>query len=349
MRKAFYLLVFAILITSCLEQPQNISEEKLISNSSKPILVISQPDSIIRPARSNEENTPAILKRYTAKKIYYELSEEEIEQDTFVGYSIDERDTINTVEQYKHLLGYYVGEFLAKETKKGGSLSNTITIAIDKITSDSIFGHSVVAGNIRPFMGVFDTIGYFAQVTEPGDEKYDGTFHFQIYLHKKPYDNSLRTHQLKGKWFANNKDLKVTERQFDLEAVKFVYHPNIAYTMDQIGDNYRIETGNRNSKVGEYISAAGFNPLNASLQLLTKKDIENMYKADLEFLRNTIYARHGYSFKNRKMRYLFAHFEQYIPITTDVRHKLTTLEKKNIALIKRYENHAEIYYDQYGR
>ncbi len=36
-------------------------------------------------------------------------------------------------------------------------------------------------------------------------------------------------------------------------------------------------------------------------------------------------------------------------ISTDVRNELTELEKKNIDLIKRYEEHAEKYYDEYGR
>jgi hypothetical protein len=38
-----------------------------------------------------------------------------------------------------------------------------------------------------------------------------------------------------------------------------------------------------------------------------------------------------------------------MPVSTDVRNDLTDLEKKNIELIKRYEEHAEKYYDEYGR
>jgi len=38
-----------------------------------------------------------------------------------------------------------------------------------------------------------------------------------------------------------------------------------------------------------------------------------------------------------------------MPVSTDVRAQLTDLEKKNIDLIKRYEEHAEKYYDEYGR
>jgi hypothetical protein len=38
-----------------------------------------------------------------------------------------------------------------------------------------------------------------------------------------------------------------------------------------------------------------------------------------------------------------------MPVSTDVRTKLTDTELKNIDLIKRYEEHAEKYYDVYGR
>ena len=88
---------------------------------------------------------------------------------------------------------------------------------------------------------------------------------------------------------------------------------------------------------------------NASTDLLSKEDVENLYQADLEVLRNSIYARHGYSFKNRRMRYVFTYVDWYMPVSTDVRNELTDIEIKNIELIKRYEQHAEKYYDTFGR
>jgi hypothetical protein len=90
--------------------------------------------------------------------------------------------------------------------------------------------------------------------------------------------------------------------------------------------------------------------VNASTDELEEKDIENMYQGDLEVIRNTIYARHGYSFRNRRMRYLFDNFVKwYMPVSVDVRHKLTAIEKQNIELIKRYEKHADKYYDEFSR
>ena len=74
-----------------------------------------------------------------------------------------------------------------------------------------------------------------------------------------------------------------------------------------------------------------------------------MYRRDLEVMRNAIYARHGYSFQNRQMRVIFDDIDWYIPVSVDVTAELTELEKANIELLKRYENHAATYYDRFGR
>ena len=49
------------------------------------------------------------------------------------------------------------------------------------------------------------------------------------------------------------------------------------------------------------------------------------------------------------MRTAFEDLDWYIPDNTDVRAKLTALEKKNIELIKRYEKYAEDHGDDFGR
>jgi len=74
-----------------------------------------------------------------------------------------------------------------------------------------------------------------------------------------------------------------------------------------------------------------------------------MHKGDLEVIRNGIYARHGYSFQNRRNRYMFEQVDWYIPVSIDIRTELTDIEKKNIELLKRYEAYAETYYDDFGR
>ena len=89
--------------------------------------------------------------------------------------------------------------------------------------------------------------------------------------------------------------------------------------------------------------------INASNTLLKKSDVENLKKGDLTIIRNTIYARHGYSFKNRPLRVFFDAQSWYIPIHTDIKKEFTDIEKKNIQLLLRYEKNAIEYYDYFGR
>jgi len=66
-------------------------------------------------------------------------------------------------------------------------------------------------------------------------------------------------------------------------------------------------------------------------------------------MRQEIFARHGYCFSKKEFRQRFENEDWYVPDTTDIRGRLTDIEKKNIALIKRYEKYAEEYGDEYGR
>lgn len=247
---------------------------------------------------------------------------------------------------HRELLGFYVGWFKAikYDENKEPSYSNKINISINHIKKDSIFGHSVVAGNARPFQGIIDTLSFKAKVAEPGDDKYDGVFEFKLY-----HDGS----GLDGIWVANNPQLAVPERSYELIKRKFIYNPTLNLDKDigYEGDLLSISDSQANKRNAmEYVSSEQIHKINASTQKLTAKDVENLDRGELEVIRNLIYARHGYSFKNRRMRYFFdSKIDWYIPISTDVRTQLTDLEKKNIDLIKRYEQHAEKYYDYFGR
>ena len=83
---------------------------------------------------------------------------------------------------------------------------------------------------------------------------------------------------------------------------------------------------------------------------LKEEWVANQYKGDLEVIRNAVFARHGYSFKDRRMRYFFdQNVNWYIPVSSDVSKELTPLEWKNVELLKRYEKHADKYYEYFGR
>jgi hypothetical protein len=190
---------------------------------------------------------------------------------------------------------------------------NKINIAITDLLEDGkVKGYSVVSGNDRKFEGTYQVNGqlYSFAVKEPGDDKYDGQFEFSINLADvEP--------KISGKWTPYN--TKMAGKTYTLDKKIFAYNP----------------------QVGDYP--------NTSTQLLSQEDIENYIKSDLRIMRNEIYARHGYSFKMVDMRTHFDNQSWYIPMTTDIRNKLSEIEVKNVELIKRYEQYAAEYYDEFGR
>lgn len=188
---------------------------------------------------------------------------------------------------------------------------NKITLLITKVAGDSVLGRSIVGGNDRPFAGTFVQSGsvYTFTAKEPGDDPDDGVFSFSI------SDNKPDT--VTGSWTPNN--TKKPAKEYVLGKKKFEYDPN----------------------VGDYPEA--------STRLLKAKDVENLFKEDLEFMRNEIFARHGYCFKKKHLRQQFEMQDWYVPNTVDIKGFLTDIEKKNIELIKRYEKYADEYGDEYGR
>lgn len=188
---------------------------------------------------------------------------------------------------------------------------NKITLLITKIKGDSVEGRSIVGGNDRPFYGTFTqkAYTYYFHGKEPGDHKDDGVFDFEI--------DESHPENLNGVWNPNDK--KRPAKTYALLRKKFEYNP-----------------------------AAGDYP-EASQRLLKAADVENMMKEDLEFMRNEIFARHGFCFNKKHLRQQFEMQEWYIPNTVDIKGFLTDIEKKNIELIKRYEKYADEYGDEYGR
>jgi hypothetical protein len=198
-----------------------------------------------------------------------------------------------------------------KGTYVGDFGGKKITVCIDRIIGKTITGYSIVSGNERAFSGSFEVHeqGYSIVAAEPGDHPEDGIFKM-IYASK--------TDDLGGVWKANNSK-KIAERVFVLPRRVFKY----------------------STKVGQYPQS--------STKDLKEADVENLRPADLRIMRNEIYARHGYGFKLADMR---AHFEKqdwYMAISQDISENLTAREKKNAALIKRYENYGAEYYDSFGR
>ena len=133
------------------------------------------------------------------------------------------------------IIGMYVGDFEATKFRENRrpSYMNKITIAIDRLEGDSIFGRSIVAGNYRPFEGTVEEenangmMVYNAKVSEPGDDRYDGKFEFTAI----PDDQKVM-----GTWVANNNRLAVSERSYKLKKRTFEYNPDFSITREcQLG------------------------------------------------------------------------------------------------------------------
>lgn len=189
---------------------------------------------------------------------------------------------------------------------------NKITLAISEAANGRAAGHSICAGNFRPVSGVMKDEGngkYSFVLKEPGDNKYDGTFTFTL---------DLTSSTLTGDWtpFQSSGN---SNRGYELKKRNFVYRTDV-----------------------------GVYPI-ASSRKLTYEDVENLLEEDLSYMRNEIYARHGYSFKKKEWRYRFEEFDWYMPMGVDIREQLTEIEAMNIDLIYEYETYYEEFYDSYGR
>jgi len=191
--------------------------------------------------------------------------------------------------------------------------TNKITLLITKAVNDTVEGRSLVGPNDRPFSGMvkFADGKYTISAKEPGDAKDDGVFAFLI--------DAKQPDVVTGNWKPNVPTATVGAKDFSLKRRSFVYLPD----------------------AGRYSQA--------SKKLLTEDDVSNLNKDELQAMRNEIFARHGYCFKKKAMRELFEDQDWYIPNSVDVTKDLTDIEKKNIALIKRYEKYAEEFGDDYGR
>lgn len=188
---------------------------------------------------------------------------------------------------------------------------NKITLLITRAQGDSVEGRSIVGGNDRPFSGIFTEKdgNYSITAKEPGDDPNDGVFTFNL--------NASNPDIVTGSWKPNNE--KKPAKDYSLQRKAFQYRAD----------------------VGDYPQA--------SQRLLTHKDVENMMKTDLEFMRNEIFARHGFCFKKKYLRQQFEMQDWYVPDNNNIKDRLTDIEKKNIELIKRYEKYADDYGDEYGR
>lgn len=187
---------------------------------------------------------------------------------------------------------------------------NRLNVQIQTVKGKEVNGRSVAAGNFRAINGSLEESADMYKLQLKEPGDDKYDGEFTITIKK----NGM---VCEGKWVPYDKALQA--KPFTLAKKEFAYQPG-----------------------------AGIFP-EASERLLKEEDVANYIKSELRLMRNSIYARHGYSFKMKDMRNEFDKQDWYMPMSTDVRSSLTEIEKKNEALIKRYEKYAAEFYDDFGR
>lgn len=271
-----------------------------------------------------------------------------------------EEDDSSLVSDFDRKYGLWSGKFEADVVNHDNpgvySYMNVFTIVIQNIKDKKVKGYSVSAGNVRPFEGEVvskNSEGQYIIAKEPGDHKYDGVFKFTVSPDESTVD---------GNWYSNRKDLPVISRKFSIKKKDFNYDPTLMLrNYDEYDDDsYAIDWVNEKEKIEDYdgekyaisvnrAASSEIYKINGSSKKLSEKQLKNLHKLDLEIIRNTIYARHGYTFANRGARQFFDYVEWYIPLYANVENELTDVEKVNIKLIRRLEKYAEDNYQQFGR
>lgn len=269
--------------------------------------------------------------------------------------SLNEKQETEVVpEIHKELYGIYNGEFNGNYWDEDYEATDykKLSLKINRITKDSVYGHSIVNGNQRPFRGIYNENTQSFVLDEPGNDKTDGRFTVKIVKDS-----------LYGSWAAFNKSsVKAPEKKLKLLKREFVYNPNFMLDEDsdlidwtnpkEFTEKYTDEeTGKTEvykTEKNRFASDAVFK-LNASKQKLTEKDLKNLRKLDLEIIKNAVFARHGYAFKKDTYRNFFEATDWYIPVSNNVDNDLSALEKENVALLNRFTKYAEDKYDSFGR
>ena len=146
--------------------------------------------------------------------------------------------------------------------------------------------------------------------------------------------------------FENFENVKIVKNKFysDKSNGKFVIYNHkkghsVGLLIEQPWNNWlepnQTEFGQRFPDEKIYLN--GKYP-EASTQLLNYINLKKIKPIELKIMRNEIFARYGYKFISEgKMDKHFRKFDWYTPVYESVDHFLTSIENKNIAVIKKVE------------
>lgn len=189
------------------------------------------------------------------------------------------------------------------------------TLFIDSVRNGKVSGSSLYKHNKRPFSGTIKAQGNFWRLTlnEPATQTGDGQF--DITANKNDPDLLIGTWKVFSK---TNTSAGISAKSFNFKKTQCKY----------------------NKYKGHYNEAS-----------LRELDDEELFLSpdSLDYMRNEIYARHGYSFKSTAWANEFANEDWYVPCYTNVDSKLTSIEKKNIKNIKAMHKYMVANPNSWGR
>lgn len=249
--------------------------------------------------------------------------------------------------QVKNLETNYTGDFYGTIQSTEKPYNDRIPAIIKKLKltinlqgNNQLIANMLLDGNQFEFQGetIVKKSGYEIKLYERQKSLYE----INAYL-------DTVKHTLKGTLHSKNAYGKELSTSLVLNKKQFTYKANLKLPETILGIPFRFLKEDVALETFEALTK-GVLDKNASTQLLDYNELEYLPQSDLEVLRNSIYARHGYAFKNKPMRYLFENkVDWYFPNAIQVEETFTKIERKNIELIKLYEQHAEKYYDEFGR
>jgi hypothetical protein len=171
-----------------------------------------------------------------------------------------------------------------------------IAVFIQSIDRNQVKGYSVLGKNKQNFSGKVQTTSQGYKITATESGAKASSGVFTFAVtHNQP-------NVLEASWESATG--KVKPKYFDLKPQQCRYQKD----------------------VGDYSVAS---------QRLLKDDDLQIPAEELDWMRNEVYARHGYSFANKDIANQFSTKSWYMPCSTNVENQLTQIEKTNIQRIKK--------------
>lgn len=169
-----------------------------------------------------------------------------------------------------------------------------------------------------------------------------------------PWEETSPLSQVKGS-YVNGKRDGFWEARYDDASYKGYYkNDEKDGVWDENGEKIRYKNGkvvseSNNKEQPKETFTNSSHPVigealfeNLSKHRLSGSDLSSFAKSELRILRNSIFAKHGYIFKSEDLKMYFSQFEWYKPEFNNVNHKLNSVEKENIKILKQAEDNGNL-------